>query len=800
MLIFKIGRANMAFARNTYSTPDQFLKTWNAGSKDEGVPRFAPEYPLSRKAVFDPASFFFYTMEAGQIDNFHEVTDHGSSIVSTCLLRLPGFSTHQSSGSYFGSLEDDGQRNTTSLKPLSGLGSKTVRSNQSLQDDRRMRDRRRSRDRERSRSRRSRERSLERKRRHSQDRSSHKRSFSKEKDDSKNIKHRDRRSPSRDMSKKNRRSRDKSSSERNSDSYSSHDSRVDRKSSKHLQRSRDKDSTEKSRVDTFANKFERRRDSSVEEEVVDNHVVYRDSSASPEPSKHRKKKHCDKEKKKEKRKDKKKKKRSKTLDKCDDSLTSCAVSISSEHFSREDDDRTENDSPSVGDLLRVKEDTPLKDMYGPIIPPKTDSKMIGPVVPSSSPEESLPGNRSSLHESSPPQLEKDVFGPLVPTSFNRKSPSEETAKESSPAKPEPATASLKEGEASGRVYGPVLPQRAPVAETPDDDASYGPALPPRLLKPQPPPVEQEDEEDDGGYGPLPAGLGGRTQEELEIRAALIKRQLGNKVSLDESTSLEAWKSLAKLQHLGSYWWSDQCFIFSYILSQWLCVSLASFPAKLVGQVRHLCWIPPVKTRYGPRDETDVVEFKRKSVQCATWFARVPNLREFPKSMKDVDSRPKKREEWMIELPDARRAEFGLGPRKFRAREAPDMSDRSSWTDTPEEKKRREELSRLGVVTEADEEDNTNSKLLGIIARDKEMEKKAREKKKDKSLLDMHQKELKKKKKKEEKERGGKKEERRPFSREVDLQTNRFDEAQKKSIIKKAQLLDSRFSRGESKYL
>lgn len=53
--------------------------------------------------------------------------------------------------------------------------------------------------------------------------------------------------------------------------------------------------------------------------------------------------------------------------------------------------------------------------------------------------------------------------------------------------------------------------------------------------------------------------------------------------------------------------------------------------------------------------------------------------------------------------------------------------------------------------------------------------------------------------KEEKDEGEKKE-RRPFSRDVDLQVNRFDEAQKRSIIKKAQALDTRFSRGEAKYL
>lgn len=47
---------------------------------------------------------------------------------------------------------------------------------------------------------------------------------------------------------------------------------------------------------------------------------------------------------------------------------------------------------------------------------------------------------------------------------------------------------------------------------------------------------------------------------------------------------------------------------------------------------------------------------------------------------------------------------------------------------------------------------------------------------------------------------GKREERRPFDRSVDLQTNRFDEAQKKVILKKAQLLNDRFASGQSKFL
>lgn len=40
---------------------------------------------------------------------------------------------------------------------------------------------------------------------------------------------------------------------------------------------------------------------------------------------------------------------------------------------------------------------------------------------------------------------------------------------------------------------------------------------------------------------------------------------------------------------------------------------------------------------------------------------------------------------MTELPPAQAANLGLGARKFRLRGAPDMSDRSCWTDTPAQK-------------------------------------------------------------------------------------------------------------------
>lgn len=43
---------------------------------------------------------------------------------------------------------------------------------------------------------------------------------------------------------------------------------------------------------------------------------------------------------------------------------------------------------------------------------------------------------------------------------------------------------------------------------------------------------------------------------------------------------------------------------------------------------------------------------------------------------------------MTQLPPAQTASLGLGPRTFKQRPGPDMSDRSGWTDTPEDKARK----------------------------------------------------------------------------------------------------------------
>ncbi|KFB35316.1 AGAP004241-PA-like protein [Anopheles sinensis] len=163
--------------------------------------------------------------------------------------------------------------------------------------------------------------------------------------------------------------------------------------------------------------------------------------------------------------------------------------------------------------------------------------------------------------------------------------------------------------------------------------------------------------------------------------------------------------------------------------------------------------------------------------------------------------PKAREDWMLELPDIRKIpDMGLGARQFRTREKPEIGDRSVWTDTPADRERKKSTGAVRSSKGSDpaEERERERERKLIEKRDKEQEKMAKQHKKkqkrDKTLLEIHQDKLKKEKK--DSTDGT----RRPFNRDLDLQANRFDEAQKKAVMKKAQLLDTRFSSGSSKYL
>uniref|UniRef100_A0A2R9CMW3 GPALPP motifs-containing protein 1 n=1 Tax=Pan paniscus TaxID=9597 RepID=A0A2R9CMW3_PANPA len=123
---------------------------------------------------------------------------------------------------------------------------------------------------------------------------------------------------------------------------------------------------------------------------------------------------------------------------------------------------------------------------------------------------------------------------------------------------------------------------------------------------------------------------------------------------------------------------------------------------------------------------------------------------------DDSSKPIVRESWMTELPPEMK-DFGLGPRTFKRRADDTSGDRSIWTDTPADRER-----------------------------------KAKESKRSESLMDIHHKKLKSKAA----EDKNKPQERIPFDRDKDLKVNRFDEAQKKALIKKSRELNTRFSHGK----
>ncbi|XP_052859434.1 GPALPP motifs-containing protein 1 [Drosophila gunungcola] len=167
-----------------------------------------------------------------------------------------------------------------------------------------------------------------------------------------------------------------------------------------------------------------------------------------------------------------------------------------------------------------------------------------------------------------------------------------------------------------------------------------------------------------------------------------------------------------------------------------------------------------------------------------------------------------REEWMLELPDVG-LKSGLAAlsnmkRTFhQGKERPDFSDRSSWTKTPQSE----------AAAAASGPKSLSSKELEQIAqvkfeqqRDDEQESMAKKHKKkhkrEESLVELHQKKLRKEQREKEKElaASGSKPERRPFSRDVDLKLNKIDKNQTKQIVDKAKILNTKFSRGQAKYL
>ncbi|XP_068203336.1 GPALPP motifs-containing protein 1-like isoform X2 [Palaemon carinicauda] len=184
-----------------------------------------------------------------------------------------------------------------------------------------------------------------------------------------------------------------------------------------------------------------------------------------------------------------------------------------------------------------------------------------------------------------------------------------------------------------------------------------------------------------------------------------------------------------------------------------------------------------------------VAFNEKEYRAQQFELRAQRMKDKLAGKSDI-SGPQKRESWMLELPEDKPNFCGLAPRQFLKKAPQEKGDRSVWTDTPSDRKRKEEM-------EAEEEAPIDPITSAAQRRDEDLTARVEQhnkQKRAKALIDLHKKEMKKK----EKQSGPK--ERRPFSREEDMNVNKFDEAQKNNILKKARQLNDRFNPGDRKFL
>uniref|UniRef100_H9GBH2 GPALPP motifs-containing protein 1 n=1 Tax=Anolis carolinensis TaxID=28377 RepID=H9GBH2_ANOCA len=169
--------------------------------------------------------------------------------------------------------------------------------------------------------------------------------------------------------------------------------------------------------------------------------------------------------------------------------------------------------------------------------------------------------------------------------------------------------------------------------------------------------------------------------------------------------------------------------------------------------------------------------------------RAQRMKEKLLGQDDDGSKQVKRESWMTDLPPELKG-FGLGPRTFKRKADEKSGDRSVWTDTPADRER-----KANELKDGKKAVSKNEAEILFSERDKRLVEQLssyNDSQRSESLMDMHQKKLKSKASEEK----NKPKERRPFDRDQDLQVHRFDEAQKKALIKRSRDLNTRFSHGK----
>ncbi|KAM6145940.1 GPALPP motifs-containing protein 1 [Phoenicopterus ruber ruber] len=178
---------------------------------------------------------------------------------------------------------------------------------------------------------------------------------------------------------------------------------------------------------------------------------------------------------------------------------------------------------------------------------------------------------------------------------------------------------------------------------------------------------------------------------------------------------------------------------------------------------------------GPVESDVTKEFER----------RAQRMKEKLTSANSDEPKQVTRESWMTELPPELKS-FGFGPRTFKRRADDKSGDRSIWTDTPADRERK--AKEREEAKKSTSKDNEEIVLSGRDKRLVEQVTSYNESKRSESLMDIHQKKLKSKASEEK----NKPQERRPFDRDQDLKVNRFDEAQKKALIRKSRDLNTKF--------
>ncbi|XP_058681473.1 GPALPP motifs-containing protein 1 [Ammospiza nelsoni] len=340
-------------------------------------------------------------------------------------------------------------------------------------------------------------------------------------------------------------------------------------------------------------------------------------------------------------------------------------------------------------------------------------------------------------------MARQLIGPALPPGFPRR------------AEAEP-------GEDFSQVAGPALPpdyKSSCSSETPDsDDDSESLPLPRDTNRdseeetedpaPKKPKRTHKDDDDDGFFGPaLPPGF--KKQDDSPERPIIGPALPPGFRKASEDTR------------------SSRCFIGPSVPSE-------SRPQLTDSSEDEDNLIGPMPAK-GPVESDVAKEFER----------RAQRMKEKLTAADSDEPKQVTRESWMTELPPELKS-FGFGPRTFKRRADDKSGDRSIWTDTPADRERK--AKEREEAKKSSSKDNEEMVLSGRDKRLIEQVSSYNESKRSESLMDIHQKKLKSKASEEK----SKPQERRPFDREQDLKVNRFDEAQKKALIRKSRDLNSKF--------